>query len=225
MDVLPVVCKQGVRGSSPLSSTGQKHNSNSRGDCTAAKYRNRDRGRCRTRVRVGPRPGGRAAAWSAQILRSWSGIRAPEQEERLRQSPAPPVRRPAGNILNLPFQGRFLPLMHRVRNGKLLSPPTVRFLVTLHGSRHACRLCILRKCQRPAPHAAHINPICVSPVNLRWSRRLWRFPCTLRVGYSASSTGGTAGKPNEVTRSGSPNAGNARDALAVAVSTTMLYGR
>ena len=29
MDVLPAVCKQGVRGSSPLSSTGQGHNSNS----------------------------------------------------------------------------------------------------------------------------------------------------------------------------------------------------
>ncbi len=30
VDVLPVVCKQGVRGSSPLGSTGQKHNSNVR---------------------------------------------------------------------------------------------------------------------------------------------------------------------------------------------------
>src|SRR5216684_2189135 len=29
-DGLPVVCKQGVRGSSPLSCTGQKHNSKSR---------------------------------------------------------------------------------------------------------------------------------------------------------------------------------------------------
>ena len=30
VDVLPVVCKQGVRGSSPLSSIGQDDNSNSR---------------------------------------------------------------------------------------------------------------------------------------------------------------------------------------------------
>ena len=36
VDVLPVVCKQGVRGSSPLSSTGQRHNSNSRIGSTAA---------------------------------------------------------------------------------------------------------------------------------------------------------------------------------------------
>ena len=30
VDVVPVLCQQGVRGSSPLSSTGQKHNSKSR---------------------------------------------------------------------------------------------------------------------------------------------------------------------------------------------------
>ena len=38
----------GVRGSSPLSSTGQKHNSNSRTGCTAVKYSNRDCTRYRT---------------------------------------------------------------------------------------------------------------------------------------------------------------------------------
>jgi hypothetical protein len=46
VDVLPVVCKQGVRGSSPLSSTGQEHNSNSESESTAAKYSNRARRRC-----------------------------------------------------------------------------------------------------------------------------------------------------------------------------------
>ena len=38
--VLPVVCKQGVRGSSPLSFADQKRNSNSRAESAAAKYRN-----------------------------------------------------------------------------------------------------------------------------------------------------------------------------------------
>ena len=54
-----LLCKQGVRGSSHLSSTGQKLNSNSRAKSTAAKYRNRGRARCRTCVRAGLRPRGR----------------------------------------------------------------------------------------------------------------------------------------------------------------------
>ena len=81
VDVLPVVCKQGVRGSSPLSSTGQRHNSNSRAVSTAAKYRNRDRVRCRTRVRGGLAPRGRLrpAAHRSQVL---SRDSATAQEER-----------------------------------------------------------------------------------------------------------------------------------------------
>src|SRR5690349_4951109 len=35
------VCKQGVMGSSPLSSTGQRENSNSESESTAVKYSNR----------------------------------------------------------------------------------------------------------------------------------------------------------------------------------------
>jgi hypothetical protein len=49
-DALPVVCKQGDRGSSPLSSTGQKHNSNGQADSTAAEYRNPGLDECRKRV-------------------------------------------------------------------------------------------------------------------------------------------------------------------------------
>ena len=41
MDVVPPVCKQGVRGSSPLSSTGQRYNSNSQVPGTAGKYSSR----------------------------------------------------------------------------------------------------------------------------------------------------------------------------------------
>ena len=79
VDVVPVVCKQGVRGLSPLSSTGQKPNSNSRAKSTATKYSNRDRVRCRTRVRVGPCPPRRRRADPG----SWAALRATGQEERL----------------------------------------------------------------------------------------------------------------------------------------------
>ncbi len=52
----------------------------------------------------------------------WAGIRATEQEERhrrvLRLSSG---QRPAGNVLNLPFQGRFLPLMQRVSEWQTFS--------------------------------------------------------------------------------------------------------
>jgi len=68
----------GVRGSSPLSCTGQRHNSTSWADSTAAKCSNRDRVRCRTRVRVGLVPRA-AAACGARISGSWAGIRAAEQ--------------------------------------------------------------------------------------------------------------------------------------------------
>ena len=54
VDVLPVVCKQGVRGSSPLSSTGQKQKSNNRGASTAGKYSSSTHLRTRTDVRIGP---------------------------------------------------------------------------------------------------------------------------------------------------------------------------
>ncbi len=79
VDVLPVVCKQGVRGSSPLSSTGQKPNSNGWAESAAAKYSNRDRLRYRTRVRAGPCPRGGCA----QIPGLGAEFRATEQEERL----------------------------------------------------------------------------------------------------------------------------------------------
>jgi hypothetical protein len=77
VDVLPVVCKQGVRGSSPVISTGQKNNSNSRTGCTAVKYSDRDCTKYRTFE-----PGLLLAdgRWpSAQI----AGPRAAEQEEFL----------------------------------------------------------------------------------------------------------------------------------------------
>jgi hypothetical protein len=109
VDVLPVVCKQGVRGSSPLSSTGQRHNSNSRAESTAAKYSNRDRLRCRTRVRIGLC----LAGGGAQIPGLGPQFRATEQEERLWEGPVPLARRPTGSVLNLPFQGRLLPLKQR----------------------------------------------------------------------------------------------------------------
>jgi hypothetical protein len=76
---IPAICKQGVRGSSPLSSTGQSDNSNSDSESTAVKYRNRDRVRCRTRVRVGRCPHGRRRTGS----RSGAEVRATEQEKRL----------------------------------------------------------------------------------------------------------------------------------------------
>jgi hypothetical protein len=53
VDVLPPDGMQEVSGSSPLSSTGQKRNSNSRIASTAAKYRNRNPLGCRRSVRIG----------------------------------------------------------------------------------------------------------------------------------------------------------------------------
>jgi len=75
VDGLPVVCKQGVRGSSPLSSTGQRNNSNSRADSTAAKYSNRERVGCRTRVEWGSAPP-RGCGLRRTDPRFWAGIRA-----------------------------------------------------------------------------------------------------------------------------------------------------
>src|SRR5450755_2494583 len=113
------ICKQGIRGSSPLSSTGQRCNSNNRDDCTAAKYRNRDRREMPHTRSSRASPG---CGLECTDPRSWAGIRAAEQEEPLRQSRAPPVRRPAGNVLNLPFQGWFLPLMQRVSERQATQP-------------------------------------------------------------------------------------------------------
>jgi hypothetical protein len=80
VDVVPVVCKQGVRGSSPLSSTWSEAKFEQPGPgSTAAKYSNRDRLSGRTRVRVGPCSRGR---WRTGP-RSWTKFRATEQEERL----------------------------------------------------------------------------------------------------------------------------------------------
>ena len=69
MDALPVVCKQGVRGSSPLSSTGQNQNSNVRTESTAGKYSSSTLLKARTDVRIGALPGGeQLRAWAARIL-------------------------------------------------------------------------------------------------------------------------------------------------------------
>jgi hypothetical protein len=113
VDVLPVVCKQGVRGSSPLSSTGQKRNSNGRSRSTAAKYSNGDRARRRTCVRVGLRPRGwqRSAALEIQV---GAGLRAAEQEERVRHDSAQAAGRPASSVPNLPFKSLLLPAAQRV---------------------------------------------------------------------------------------------------------------
>jgi hypothetical protein len=53
MDGLPLDGMQEVWGSNPHSSTGQKRNSKSPAESTAAKYRNGDRISCRTPVRTG----------------------------------------------------------------------------------------------------------------------------------------------------------------------------
>ena len=44
----------------------------------------------------------------------------------------PFARQPMGRVLNLPFQGWFLPLEQRVNEWQAISSPRVRFLVTLH---------------------------------------------------------------------------------------------
>ncbi len=54
-DALPPVCKQGVVGSSPTSSTGQRPDSNGESASTARKYSSPGQLRCRTRVRSGAR--------------------------------------------------------------------------------------------------------------------------------------------------------------------------
>jgi hypothetical protein len=131
VDGVPVVCKQGVRGSSPLSSTGQRHDSNSRGARTAAKYRNRDRGRCRPRVRVGFAPAG-GCGLRCIDPRCWAGIGAAEQEELLRQSPAPLSGGQWATSRIRRFKAGSCRSCRGSANGKLLSPPTVRFLVTPH---------------------------------------------------------------------------------------------
>ncbi len=116
-----VFCKQGVRGSSPLSSTGQKHNSNSRGGSTAARYRNRGRTGCRTRVRVGALPSPTAATRGAQSPGLWLGSGATEQGRTCSLGSAKTVERPASSILNLPFQDQLLPLRQRVNEGQAIS--------------------------------------------------------------------------------------------------------
>ena len=76
VDVVPVVCKQGVRGSSPLSSTGQKPNSKSRAHTGQVQQQSTATGtavRCRTRVRAGPCPRGRRRTDS----RSWGPSSGP----------------------------------------------------------------------------------------------------------------------------------------------------
>ncbi len=68
-DVLPPVCKQGVRGPSPLSSKGQKHNSNVRIASTAAKYSSSVPLKTRTDVRIGSLPAHGSYGPGQRILR------------------------------------------------------------------------------------------------------------------------------------------------------------
>ena len=86
-------------------------------ESTAAKYSNRDRLSCRTRVRVGPCHRG------LRRIDPRSGVefRATEQERCLWEGPVPLARRPAGSVLNLPFQGRLLPLRQRVSEWQAIS--------------------------------------------------------------------------------------------------------
>jgi hypothetical protein len=48
-------------------------------------------------------------------------FRAAEQEERIWEGPVPLAWRSAGNVLNLPFQGRLLPLKQRVNEWQAIS--------------------------------------------------------------------------------------------------------
>ena len=64
--------------------------------------------------------------------RSWTGLRAAEQEARVRHSSAQTVGPPVGSVLNLPLQGLLLPLMQRVNEWKLFPPLAVRFSLMLH---------------------------------------------------------------------------------------------
>ena len=71
------------------------------------------------------------SSWASPLV-SGSGLRAQspglglgswaaEQEERHRPDPAPPAWRSAGNVLNLSFQGWFLPLLQRVSEWQAIS--------------------------------------------------------------------------------------------------------
>ena len=116
VDVLPVVCKQGVRGSSPLSSTGQRHNSNGRGRDYSSKVQ-----------QPGPRqmPHTRSSGASPSRpaehrSRVWAEFRAAEQGRTPSQNPAPPVQRSVGNVLNLRFLSWLL-LLQRVSEWQAIS--------------------------------------------------------------------------------------------------------
>jgi hypothetical protein len=126
VDVLPVVCKQGVRGSSPLSSTGQKRNSNGRSRSTAAKYSNGDRARRRTCVRVGLRPAGGSGL---QRSKSRSGLDSEPLSRKSAFGMTPPRllggQRAASRICHL--KACSCPPRRGSMNRKLFPPLTVRF--------------------------------------------------------------------------------------------------
>ena len=114
VDVVPVVCKQGVRGSSRLSFTGQKPNSKSRAHTSGpVQQQSTATGTARDTAHAFDL-GLALAGGGAQIPGLGAEFRATEQEERLWEGPVPLAPRPAGNVPNLPFQGWFLPLMQRV---------------------------------------------------------------------------------------------------------------
>ena len=76
VDVVPVVCKQGVRGSSPLSSTGQRHNSNSRGREYSSKVPQPGSHGVPHRRSSGASPSRAAAAQECADPRFWAEVQA-----------------------------------------------------------------------------------------------------------------------------------------------------
>ncbi len=72
---------RGVKGSTPLSSTGKRQNSNSRVPSTAGKYSSWDRMRSRTGVRRGASPRQQAARAGRPEVRRQRVLQSAEQEE------------------------------------------------------------------------------------------------------------------------------------------------
>jgi hypothetical protein len=106
----------------------------------------------RVRLRGGQRP----EPPEVQVL---AGLRAAEQEERVRHGPAQTVGPPVGSVLNLVFQGLLLPLMQRVSEWKLFPSLAVRFPLMLHRSWRADRRIFTSLRGRPSsPYQAQISP-------------------------------------------------------------------
>jgi hypothetical protein len=83
----------------------------------------------------------RAAAHRSQGL--GTGFRATKQERCLCEGPVPLARRPAGSVLNLPFQGRLLPLRQRVSAWQAISvtqgeiPRDVSYVHDAHNAEYS----------------------------------------------------------------------------------------